>query len=136
MIGAVLLSVVCARPAQMPDQYARGVDWLIRYGYFPSPDSLLGRLHTPGRVLKKLSVKCSDLLVLKRLANLVTNDLRIHRRFSSGSHPPSYRLRIADGQQVNRRFAAVISKAAFSRPAGGKRYYISGGPCISHLGLQ
>ncbi|XP_058627285.1 matrix metalloproteinase-25 [Onychostoma macrolepis] len=46
MIGATLLSVVSARPALMPDQYARGVDWLIRYGYLPSPDTLIGRLHT------------------------------------------------------------------------------------------
>ncbi|XP_043091592.1 matrix metalloproteinase-25 [Puntigrus tetrazona] len=30
----------------MPDQYARGVDWLVRYGYLPSPDTLIGRLHT------------------------------------------------------------------------------------------
>ncbi|XP_077068940.1 matrix metalloproteinase-25-like [Siphateles boraxobius] len=42
-IGAALLSVVSARPALMPDQYARGVDWLIRYGYLPSPDSLIAR---------------------------------------------------------------------------------------------
>nr|XP_055049815.1 matrix metalloproteinase-25 [Misgurnus anguillicaudatus] len=42
---AALLCVVSAGPVLLPDQYARGVDWLVRYGYLPSPESL-GRLQT------------------------------------------------------------------------------------------
>uniref|UniRef100_A0A4W4FWZ6 Peptidase metallopeptidase domain-containing protein n=1 Tax=Electrophorus electricus TaxID=8005 RepID=A0A4W4FWZ6_ELEEL len=49
MIGVALFTFAVltdARSAPIPNPYAHGVDWLIRYGYLPPSDSPLGRLHT------------------------------------------------------------------------------------------